>query len=114
MKLIIQQLRKDNMGTNLLMKLLLLVMFLSTGIFALAQSNYCYNQVGKNIDFPMKRADSLYLDYDKIDSSGYITIVNPTKDTLYLVATLPKSCNLLNISMKWIKRIRLIISHLFP
>lgn len=87
MKLIIQPLRKDNMGTNMLIKLLLLIAFFSTATSALAQSNYCYNQVGKNIDFPTKGTDSLYLDYDKITSSGYVKIVNPTKDTLYLFSS---------------------------
>lgn len=75
------------MGTNLLMKLLLSIVFVSTGTFALAQRNYCYNEVGKKIDFPAKRADSLYLDYDKMTSAGYIKIVNPTKDTLYLFSS---------------------------
>lgn len=85
MKLITQLLRKDNMGTKLLIRLLLLIVFFSTGTIALAQSNYCYNQMGKNIDFPTKKTDSLYLDYDT--SSGYIKIVNPTKDTLYLFSS---------------------------
>lgn len=87
MKLIIQPLRKDNMETKFIMKLQLLIVFVSTWTFALAQSNYCYNQVGKSIDFPEKRMDSLYLEYDKMASSYYIKIVNPTKDTLYLFSS---------------------------
>lgn len=75
------------MATSWLKKLLLLIVIVGTGTFALAQHNYCYNKIGKNVDFPVKRTDSLYLDYDKTTSADYIKIVNPTKDTIYLFSS---------------------------
>lgn len=87
MRLTIQQLRKGNMGTNVFMKFFLLIAYVSSGSSAYAQNSYCCNQLGKKIDFSVKRIDSLYIDYISCNNSVDFKIINPTKDTLYLFSS---------------------------
>ena len=87
MKHIIEQLKKDNMGTNIFSKLYLVVVCCLLYVTSFAQNegeDYCGYTKAKSLDFSVKKNKQLILTYKTDNDSLYVTLLNTTKDTIYL------------------------------